>query len=51
MSIKLDQIEGATPLDPDEIDGLIPSYISTQGQLNAAEQANIIERYLHQESA
>lgn len=43
MSIKLDQIEGATPLDPNEIDGLIPSYISTQGQLNAAEQVNIAE--------
>jgi Fic-DOC domain mobile mystery protein B len=32
---------GATPLDPDEIAGLIPSFISTQGELNAAEQANI----------
>ena len=43
MPIKLDEIEGATPLDPNEIDGLIPSYIATQGQLNAAEQANIAD--------
>ena len=41
--MKLEYPEGATPLDPNEIDGLIPSYIATQGQLNAAEQANILE--------
>ncbi len=34
---------GATPLDPDEINGLIPSYVSSQGELNAAEQANILK--------
>jgi Fic-DOC domain mobile mystery protein B len=43
VSVKLEFPEGTTPLDPNEIDGLIPSYISTQGQLNAAEQANILE--------
>lgn len=32
---------GATPLDPDEAQGLIPSYIATQSELNEAEQANI----------
>ena len=34
---------GATPLDLDEIAGLRLKGIATQGQLNAAEQANIIE--------
>jgi Fic-DOC domain mobile mystery protein B len=32
---------GATPLDPDERVGLIPDYISTQGELNKLEQKNI----------
>lgn len=34
---------GATPLDPDEAEGLIPAHITTQADLNAWEQANIIE--------
>lgn len=34
---------GSTPLDPDEMAGLIPGHISTQGQLNEWEQANILE--------
>lgn len=34
---------GATPLDPDEAAGLIPSHIVTQGELNEWEQANILE--------
>jgi len=34
---------GATPLDPDEMDGLIPDYITTQGELNALERENILE--------
>lgn len=34
---------GATPLDPDEMAGLIPGHISTQGQLNEWEQQNIVE--------
>lgn len=34
---------GATPLDPDEAGGLIPSHISTQAQLNEWEEANILE--------
>ena len=36
-----DRAEGATPLDPDERDGLIPTYIATRDDLNEAEQANI----------
>lgn len=34
---------GSTPLDPDELLGLIPDYISTQGELNTLEQSNILE--------
>ncbi len=36
---------GATPLDPDEADGLIPSHITTRGELNAWEAANIIQGF------
>lgn len=34
-------IDGNTPLDPDEADGLIPTHIETRGELNEWEQANI----------
>jgi Fic-DOC domain mobile mystery protein B len=34
---------GATPLDPDETAGLIPNYITTQGELNALEKGNILD--------
>lgn len=34
---------GATPLDPDEVVGLVPSHINTQGDLNAWEQINIVQ--------
>jgi Fic-DOC domain mobile mystery protein B len=33
---------GQTPPDPDELAGLIPEHITTQGQLNEWEQANIL---------
>lgn len=36
-----DRADGSTPLDPDERDGLIPTYIATRDDLNEAEQANI----------
>jgi Fic-DOC domain mobile mystery protein B len=39
--MKLEYPLGATPLDPDEIQGLIPSHITLQGQLNDYEQENI----------
>jgi Fic-DOC domain mobile mystery protein B len=32
---------GATPLDPNEIEGLLPAHITTQEQLNEWEQTNI----------
>ena len=33
---------GATPIDPDEAAGLVPVHITTQADLNAWEQANIV---------
>lgn len=35
--------KGATPLDKNEINGLIPDYISTQEELNELEKENILE--------
>lgn len=43
MGLKFVYPEGATPLDPDESAGLIPSHVATQGQLNEWEQQNILE--------
>ena len=34
---------GVPPLDPDELDGLIPTWIATRAELNVAEQQNILE--------
>ena len=39
--MKLDYPSGATPLDPDEIQGLLPDHITLQSQLNEFEEANI----------
>jgi Fic-DOC domain mobile mystery protein B len=40
--------DGATPLDEDEAEGLIPDHITTRGELNEWEQQNILaaERWL-----
>ena len=35
--------EGATPIDPDEIDGLLLTHITTRGELDRWEQDNIVE--------
>ena len=40
---KIEYPTGATPLDPNEMNGLIPDYISTQGELNLLEQENILK--------
>jgi len=37
------QDDAATPVDDEEKDALIPSYITTRGELNEAEQRNILE--------
>lgn len=37
------QDDTATPIDDEEKDALIPSYITTRGELNEAEQRNILE--------
>lgn len=42
-NVKIVSPPGSTPLEPEELDGLIPLHITTQEQLNAWEQANIIE--------
>lgn len=33
--------DGATPLDPEDADGLIPTWVATRGDLNTVEQENI----------
>ena len=38
-----EQDDAATPLSEEEKEGLIPSYITLRGELNEAEQANILE--------
>lgn len=43
MSKISDEAEGATPLDPDEMEGLLYSHITTRGELDELEQANIVE--------
>ena len=43
MSINFFYLEGATPLDPNEIEGLRHKHITTQNELNELEQANIDE--------
>jgi len=43
VGLKFNYPPGATPLDPDEAAGLIPTHITTQGQLNEWELANIRE--------
>jgi Fic-DOC domain mobile mystery protein B len=35
--------DGSTALDPNEIEGLIPSWVATRGDLNEVEQANIVK--------
>ena len=43
MVIRFEYPLGATPIDPDEALGLIPKHISTQADLNAWEELNIVE--------
>ena len=41
--INLEYPAGATPHDPDEMEGLLLSYIISRGELDRWEQDNIIE--------
>lgn len=43
MSDEIEYPEGATPLDPDEMEGLKFGHVSTRGELDELEQANIDE--------
>ena len=40
--MKLEYPPGATPIDPDEAAGLIPSHLTLQSELNEFEEANIL---------
>lgn len=42
--------DGATPLDEEDRSGLIPTWLATRGDLNAAEHANIVKALLWAES-
>lgn len=41
--IDLKYPEGATPINPDEAEGLLLTHITTEGELNRWEQDNIVE--------
>jgi len=41
--IEFNYPEGATPLDPDEVEGLLLTHITTRGELDRWEQDNILE--------
>jgi Fic-DOC domain mobile mystery protein B len=43
---RLRNIFGITPINPDEMEGLIPTHIINQHELNEWEQANIVEAQL-----
>ena len=38
-----EEVDGSTPLTGEELEQLIPSYITLRHELNEAEQANILE--------
>jgi hypothetical protein len=41
--MKFEYPAGATPIDPDEAAGLIPSHVTLQRELNEYEETNILE--------
>jgi len=43
VGLKLDYPAGATPLDPEDVRALVPTHITTQGQLNEWEFLNVRE--------
>lgn len=46
MAIDLDEQDGQTPLDTDELAGLVPTHLVTKGDLNDWEQENIPGHWL-----
>ena len=46
MGLDLDYIDGQTPLDEDETEGLLIETIATRGELNEFEQQNIEQAVL-----
>lgn len=42
-NLQIQYLPGATPLDPNELAGLIPTYITTQEELNQLEKENILD--------
>jgi fido (protein-threonine AMPylation protein) len=45
-SLHIEYPQGATPLEADELEALIPTYITTRGELNELEHQNIQEAIL-----
>jgi Fic-DOC domain mobile mystery protein B len=43
MALKFDGPPGSTPLDPDELEGLIPTHITQRGELDEWEAQNILK--------
>ena len=43
MALKFDGPPGSTPLDPDELDGLVPTHITQRGELDEWEAQNILK--------
>jgi Fic-DOC domain mobile mystery protein B len=41
VGLKLEYPEGATPLSPEDLEGLVPSHITTRAQLNEWESVNV----------
>ena len=43
MPLNLDYPDGATPLTPEELEGLMPAHITTRGELNVWEARNVLK--------
>ena len=50
IGLALHNAPGATPLDPDELAGLLPRHITLKRELDEFEQANILEAQTWAES-
>ncbi len=48
--MKIKNLPGATPLEPDDLEGLIPN-LRTQGELNEFEAANITDGFMWAEKS